>query len=90
MFITFFRNWKLRTVRRLLRSPNRYLTGEGADRRDGIERAGGVLRSLWQHRGEHAQGREQGHTFIPPAQVVKSGVVRVMQLEEQGWTYVKP
>ena len=28
--------------------------------------------------------------IIPEAQVVKSGVVRVMELEEQGWTYVKP
>lgn len=28
--------------------------------------------------------------IIPQAQVVKSGVVLVMQLEEQGWTYVKP
>ena len=28
--------------------------------------------------------------IVPQAQVVKSGVVRVMQLEEQGWTYVKP
>lgn len=28
--------------------------------------------------------------IIAQAQVVKSGVVRVMQLEEQGWTYVKP
>lgn len=28
--------------------------------------------------------------LIPEAQVVKSGVVRVMELEEQGWTYVKP
>ena len=28
--------------------------------------------------------------IIPQADVVKSGVVRVMQLEEQGWTYVKP
>ncbi|WP_024512066.1 hypothetical protein [Bradyrhizobium sp. ARR65] len=28
--------------------------------------------------------------IIPQAQVVKSGVVRVMELEEQGWTYVKP
>lgn len=28
--------------------------------------------------------------IIPQAQVVNSGVVRVMQLEEQGWTYVKP
>ncbi|KRQ12958.1 hypothetical protein [Bradyrhizobium manausense] len=28
--------------------------------------------------------------IIPQAEVVKSGVVRVMELEEQGWTYVKP
>jgi uncharacterized protein len=28
--------------------------------------------------------------IIPQAQVVKSGVVRVMQLQEEGWTYVKP
>lgn len=28
--------------------------------------------------------------LIPEAKVVKSGVVRVMQLQEQGWTYVKP
>jgi intracellular sulfur oxidation DsrE/DsrF family protein len=28
--------------------------------------------------------------IIPQAQVIKSGVVRVMELEEQGWTYVKP
>lgn len=28
--------------------------------------------------------------ILPQAQVVKSGVVRVMELQEQGWTYVKP
>jgi uncharacterized protein len=28
--------------------------------------------------------------IIPQAQMVKSGVVHVMQREEQGWTYVKP
>jgi uncharacterized protein len=28
--------------------------------------------------------------LIPQAQLVKSGVVRVMELEEQGWSYVKP
>jgi uncharacterized protein len=28
--------------------------------------------------------------IIPQAQVVKSGVVHIMELEEQGWTYVKP
>ena len=28
--------------------------------------------------------------IIPQAEVVKSGVIHIMQLEEQGWTYVKP
>src|SRR3984893_15204070 len=28
--------------------------------------------------------------LIPEATVVKSGVVRVMELQERGWTYVKP
>jgi intracellular sulfur oxidation DsrE/DsrF family protein len=28
--------------------------------------------------------------IIPQANVVKSGVVRVMELQEKGWTYVKP
>jgi intracellular sulfur oxidation DsrE/DsrF family protein len=28
--------------------------------------------------------------IIPQAQVVNSGVVRVMELQERGWTYVKP
>ncbi|NYG46917.1 intracellular sulfur oxidation DsrE/DsrF family protein [Bradyrhizobium sp. IAR9] len=28
--------------------------------------------------------------LIPQATVVKSGVVRVMELQEQGWSYVKP
>ena len=28
--------------------------------------------------------------LIPEAQVVPSGVVRAMELQEQGWTYVKP
>ena len=29
-------------------------------------------------------------TIIPEATVVKSGVVRVMELQEKGWTYVRP
>jgi len=28
--------------------------------------------------------------LVVQATVVKSGVVRVMQLQEQGWTYVRP
>jgi hypothetical protein len=29
-------------------------------------------------------------TLIPQAKLVSSGVVRVMQLQERGWSYVKP
>jgi intracellular sulfur oxidation DsrE/DsrF family protein len=29
-------------------------------------------------------------SLIPQAQVVKSGVVRIMELQEQGWSYVRP
>lgn len=29
-------------------------------------------------------------TLVPQAKVVSSGVVRVMELQEQGWSYVKP
>jgi intracellular sulfur oxidation DsrE/DsrF family protein len=29
-------------------------------------------------------------SLIPQAQVVSSGVVRVMELQEKGWTYVRP
>jgi uncharacterized protein len=40
------------------------------------------------------QGMEkrEGHaiTIIPQATIVPSGVVRIMQLEEQGYSYVKP
>jgi uncharacterized protein len=28
--------------------------------------------------------------IVPQAQVVNSGVARIMELEEQGWTYIKP
>jgi len=28
--------------------------------------------------------------LISEAKIVPSGVVRVMELQEQGWTYVKP
>jgi intracellular sulfur oxidation DsrE/DsrF family protein len=28
--------------------------------------------------------------IIPQAQLVKSGVVHIMELEEKGWTYIKP
>ena len=37
------------------------------------------------HRAEHKE-----IPLLPQATLVKSGVVRVMELQEQGWTYVRP
>ena len=37
-----------------------------------------------------ARSRSKEIPLIPEATVVKSGVVRVMELQEQGWTYVRP
>jgi intracellular sulfur oxidation DsrE/DsrF family protein len=40
------------------------------------------------------QGMEkrEGHpiTIIPQATIVPAGVVRIMELEEQGYSYIKP
>ena len=36
--------------------------------------------------------KREGHsiTIIPQATLVPAGVVRIMELEEQGYSYVKP
>lgn len=36
--------------------------------------------------------KREGHaiTIVPQAQIVPSGVVELMQLEEKGWSYVRP
>jgi len=40
---------------------------------------------------EKMQKAESKHIpIVQQAEVVKSGVVRVMELQEKGWTYVKP
>jgi intracellular sulfur oxidation DsrE/DsrF family protein len=36
------------------------------------------------------KAENQSIPIIPQAQLVKSGVIHIMQLQEQGWTYVKP
>jgi intracellular sulfur oxidation DsrE/DsrF family protein len=36
------------------------------------------------------QAEHKDIPIVSQAQVVKSGVVRVMELQEKGWTYVKP
>lgn len=37
-----------------------------------------------------AKAENRKIALLPQASVVKSGVVRVMELQEQGWSYVKP
>jgi intracellular sulfur oxidation DsrE/DsrF family protein len=36
------------------------------------------------------QAEHKDIPIVAQAQVVKSGVVRVMELQEKGWSYVKP
>jgi intracellular sulfur oxidation DsrE/DsrF family protein len=40
--------------------------------------------------GNMSKAENKEIPLIPEATVVKSGVVRVMELQEKGWTYVKP
>ena len=41
---------------------------------------------------KQAMEKREGHpiTIIPQARIVPAGVVRIMELEEQGWSYVRP
>ncbi len=41
---------------------------------------------------KQAMEKREGHaiTIVPQARIVPSGVVRIMELEEQGWSYVRP
>ncbi len=40
--------------------------------------------------GNMSKAENKEIALIPEATVVKSGVVRVMELQEKGWTYVRP
>ena len=39
-----------------------------------------------------SQGRQEGKevTLVPAARVVETGIARIVELQEQGWTYVRP
>ena len=41
---------------------------------------------------KHGMEKKEGHpiTIVPQASLVPSGVVRLSELQEQGWTYIKP
>jgi uncharacterized protein len=40
--------------------------------------------------GNMSKAENKEIALVPEASVVKSGVVRVMELQERGWTYVRP
>lgn len=40
--------------------------------------------------GNMSKAENKEIALVPEAAVVKSGVVRVMELQERGWTYVRP
>lgn len=62
------------------------------------QRLAGISRSLHEVRFSGCgnslatQSRQEGHpiTLLPQAQLVPSGVARIVELEEQGWTYLRP
>jgi len=41
---------------------------------------------------KHAMEKKEGHpiTIVPQASLVPSGVVHLSELEEQGWSYIRP
>ncbi|MBS0221857.1 MAG: hypothetical protein JSR91_14055 [Proteobacteria bacterium] len=64
-------------------------TSPGKERIETIaEKAVDLVQGMRQHAGEHA--REKEDPLVPQATVVKSGVVRVMEAQEQGWRRLRP
>lgn len=53
---------------------------------------GGEIHFSACHNTKEAMEKREGHpiTIIPEATVVPSGVVRLTQLQEQGWSYIRP
>ena len=53
---------------------------------------GGDVRFSACHNTKEAMEKREGHpiAIIPEATVVPSGVVRLTQLQEQGWSYIRP
>jgi uncharacterized protein len=53
---------------------------------------GGDIRFSGCHNTQMAMQKKEGHPIpiIPEATIVPAGVVRLTQLEEQGWSYIRP
>ena len=46
---------------------------------------------LQQHQAGHGEGRRpRDHCWCPTPPSLPSGVVHLMELQEQGWSYVRP
>jgi uncharacterized protein len=56
------------------------------------ELGAGAVRFSACHNTMEGMEKREGHpiSLIPQATVVPAGVVRLMELEEQGWSYVRP
>ncbi len=57
-----------------------------------LSNIGGDIRFSACHNTQMAMQKREGHpiTIIPEATVVPAGIVRLTQLEEQGWSYIRP
>ena len=53
---------------------------------------GGDVRFSACHNTQMAMQKREGHPIqiIPEAQVVPAGIVRLTQLQEEGWSYIRP
>ena len=53
---------------------------------------GGDIRFSACHNTQMAMEKREGHpiTIIPEATVVPAGIVRLTQLQEKGWSYIRP
>ncbi len=40
--------------------------------------------------GAHSKQENKEITLVPEARIVRAGIARVVELQEQGWTYVRP
>ncbi len=57
-----------------------------------LSNIGGDINFSACHNTQMAMQKREGHpiTIIPEATVVPAGIVRLTQLEEQGWSYIRP
>jgi hypothetical protein len=66
-------------------------TSPVADRIKHLRELGKIQFSACSHTKQNME-KTEGHAIpiVPEATVVPSGVVRLMELQEQGWSYVRP